>query len=357
MNIHTYAAENAAGNVYILAPEGLDLPLCKIGRTKKDPRVRCAEINNSSTGDLRWAVAHSVSVDDCSRLESLIHQELDRQRQPRRELFQLFAEEAYARLRTLLEQDAIKEIALPLDGRQEVKTIASKRSTNGVRRKGDEAYAQMFLSFASRLQLEAPRPWGQVSRPNFGLSDDAKGVQWNIGVDRESNEACLGVNLEGMAYVDWPIRAFILSELRQPTLDSLKATAARRDHVELCFARDAWQMASRPRIVERYIGGRRFKFSEIDNELWRKLLLEARDCLDESKGFRGRAKQIVTCQTKSGETTKLMEVSPHLNIRTRIDVDPESRDQDQVDFAVGEAIAELSPVHQWVSHLIKNWRG
>jgi hypothetical protein len=269
MNIHTYAAENAAGNVYILAPEGLDLPLCKIGRTKKDPRVRCAEINNSSTGDLRWAVAHSVSVEDCGRLESLIHQELDRHRQPRRELFQLFA--AYARLRTLLEQDAIKEIALPLDGREKAKITASKRSTSGVRRKGDEGYAQMFLSFASRLQLESPRPWGQVSRSTFGLSDDAKGVQWNIGVDRESNQASLGVNLEGMAYVDWPIRAFILSELRRPTLDSLKATAACPDHLELSFARDAWQMASRPRIAERYIGGRRFKLSEIDNELWTKL--------------------------------------------------------------------------------------
>jgi hypothetical protein len=52
-----------------------------------------------------------------------------------------------------------------------------------------------------------------------------------------------------------------------------------------------------------------------------------------------------------------MEVSPHLNIRTRIDVDPESRDQDKVDFAVGVAIAELSPLHQWVSQVIKNWRG
>jgi hypothetical protein len=251
-----------------------------------------------------------------------------------------------------LEQDAIKEITLPLDGRQESKRTASKKSASGVRRKGDEAYVQMFLSFASRLQLETPRPWGQVSRPTFGLSADAEGVQWNIGVDRESNEASLGVNLEGMAYIDWPIRTFILSELRRPTVDSLKATSARPEHVELSFARDAWQMASRPRIVERLIGGRRFKLSEIDNELWTKLLLEARDCLDESKGFRRRAKQIVTCQAKAGETTKLMEVSPHLNIRTRIDVD-----QDQVDFAVGEAIAKLSPGQRWVSQVIKNWRG
>jgi hypothetical protein len=44
------------GYVYILGPRGLDLPICKIGKTKNDPLTRCAQINDSSTGDILWDV-------------------------------------------------------------------------------------------------------------------------------------------------------------------------------------------------------------------------------------------------------------------------------------------------------------
>ncbi len=46
-------AENI-GYVYILEVSDIDLPVCKIGRTSKNPFARCAEINRSSTGDFLW---------------------------------------------------------------------------------------------------------------------------------------------------------------------------------------------------------------------------------------------------------------------------------------------------------------
>ena len=49
-----------------------------------------------------------------------------------------------------------------------------------------------------------------------GVSDDIKGVQWNIAIT-ENGEAKLGVNLEGMEYKNiegmkyknWPISTFL----------------------------------------------------------------------------------------------------------------------------------------------------
>jgi Meiotically Up-regulated Gene 113 (MUG113) protein len=93
-----------AGNVYILGVKDLDLPVCKIGMTKKDPMVRCAEINKSSTGDFLWSVRYVLAVDDCVRFESLIHRTLERYRQNGREFFQLTADEAYGHAKTMLAQ-------------------------------------------------------------------------------------------------------------------------------------------------------------------------------------------------------------------------------------------------------------
>jgi hypothetical protein len=193
----------AAGNVYVLEVKGFDLPVCKIGMTKKDPEIRCAEINNSSTGDFIWAVKYFVTVNDCARFESLVHRELEIHRQRRREIFELPADDAYDSIRTMLaQQSEIKEllIAFPLPA-VKVKSRRDGTSSGGhVVKKGDELYARILQSFLSRLQVKGGRPFGQWRNPRFGLSDDAAGVQWNIGIHREDKEIWLGVNLEGMAY-------------------------------------------------------------------------------------------------------------------------------------------------------------
>ena len=43
--------EKTEGYVYILEVKDIVLPVCKIGMTTRTPNKRCAEINNSSTGD------------------------------------------------------------------------------------------------------------------------------------------------------------------------------------------------------------------------------------------------------------------------------------------------------------------
>ena len=53
------------------------------------------------------------------------------------------------------------------------------------------------------------RPFGTPRGRYQGVSDNAEGVQWNAGVDREQGSSWLGVNLEGMAYDDWPIARLI----------------------------------------------------------------------------------------------------------------------------------------------------
>ena len=56
----------------------------------------------------------------------------------------------------------------------------------------------------------------------------------------------------------------------------------------------AGQGASRYDIVEHLIGGRRPLLSEIDAQLWRQMLIQAKGCLDPTRQFRARATQTVT---------------------------------------------------------------
>jgi hypothetical protein len=184
-------------------------------------------------------------------------------------------------------------------------------------------------------------------------------VQWNIDVTRENKEIRLGVNLEGSGTTGgWLIAPFILSELARPTLDLVKAKIAAPDRVRLSLAREAWQGAVRYEIVENRIGGRPFKLSEIDNELWRQLLTEAKGCLDPKKQYRGRVAQTVTLR-KTGErvlwwsdTRPQRGISPHLHIGTVVEANP-TWDEDKINAAMNRAITLLKPVHDWVSGRIR----
>ena len=371
MNTHAmdYAAVEAqngpAGNVYVLAPVNFEsAAFCKIGRAKNDPEARCAQINKSSTGDVLWGVRHVVTVDDHIRLESLVHQQLALWRNKgsggRREIFNLSADDAFARVREILaELPDIEEIPViiprPVEKARRVK--AAGGTAGHVVKEGDAAYFPMFQSFARRLEIKGGgRPFGQWKSPGFGYSDGVNSVQWNIHVDRNTGEIRLGVNLEGSAKGggNWLITSFILSELARAALPALQAKAD-AGRIQLTLARDAWQGAGRYDIVEHLIGGRRFLLSEIDADLWRRMLIEAKGCLDPSRQFRGRAAQTVTL-LDTGEK-RLLEppvsgVSPHLNVNTPVEVEP-GWDDDRLDAAMDRAIAELKPIHEWVSQAAK----
>ena len=125
--------EKIRGYVYILEVKDIVLPVCKIGMTTRSPYERCAEINNSSTGDFIWTVAHQVAVDDCKKLESLVHRKLAPLRQKRREFFNTNAEDGYKALISIVEsQTEIKrirdeEIGKILETEPKLKKLKTKR--------------------------------------------------------------------------------------------------------------------------------------------------------------------------------------------------------------------------------------
>ncbi|WP_062613000.1 hypothetical protein [Caballeronia calidae] len=165
------------------------------------------------------------------------------------------------------------------------------------------------------------RPFGQLNKPEFGVSDGQEGVQRNLKINPDDDKARIGVNLEGMAYRNWPIASLIRSELAAPTLPRLARHLNNVEDVTVRFARDAWQVTSRPYIAEQLMGGREILLSELTETTWRAILDEAIRCLDATKDYRGRARQAAT-RIKDGRpeaSMTEMDVSPHLTIWVPID--------------------------------------
>lgn len=201
-------------------------------------------------------------------------------------------------------------------------------------------------AFQSILKIEG-QCFGQLNRSFLGMSDGVDGVQWNIAISRDTNEAYVGINLEGKAYDNWPISKFILSELKEPTIEKIKSICA--GDIIIRFTRDAWQITSRPAIDEEFIGGKKHILSECDTESWKCILIEALKCLNKERNYLGRATQVVTLKRKpkNGEQIREMQVSPHLTICSALYLEGD------VTGNIQKAIEELQPVHDWVSKLVK----
>ncbi|ASJ75344.1 GIY-YIG nuclease family protein [Granulosicoccus antarcticus] len=329
-----------SGYVYILEVKDIQLPVCKIGMTTRTPSKRCSEINKSSTGDFIWAVAHSVTVDDCRKLESLIHAKLSPLRQKGREFFSLNADDAYQAMISIL--DSQSEIT-----RAELKDESIATSPNSAPspkmekasfKKIDSEYAELLQQFSSLLQVKG-RPFGQLNRPMFGMSDGNQGVQWNLAVIPETGEVKLGVNLEGSEKTGkWLISPFILSE---PDIEQVKALAEDKDSVHIRFTRDAWQGAARLDIVEEFLGGGEVRLAELDSTHWGAVLKEALTCLDEKNNFRKRkVGQTVTLKSDGRRVEK--DISPHLTIWTPVSMDGD------IEKNLKEKIRQMTPIYNWV---------
>lgn len=337
-----------SGYVYILEVRDIDLPVCKIGRTRKNPYDRCAEINRSSTGDFLWQVAYEFAVDDCKQFEKLVHRKLDPLRQKNREFFNITAEVAFNAVRSVLDsQSEINEVSPEAVGERLEETPATrkvKKSRSVQFRERDSEYAEILALFAELIDCKG-RPFGQLNKPYFGMSDGNEGVQWNIAIYRETEEIQLGVNLEGLKYANWPITTLLLNELADPRIFKARDQLTDSDQVFLRFTRDAWQVTYRPSIVEKFIGPGNISIKDIDSGLWQSILAEALDCLSEEKRYRGRTTQAVTLanQPKQGDKTRTMEVSPHLTIWTPI----EASGDIESNLMVG--IDRLTPMYNWVS--------
>lgn len=338
--------EKTRGYVYILEVKDIALPVCKIGMTTRTPYERCDEINNSSTGDFIWSVAYHIAVDNCKKLESLVHLKLAPLRQKGREFFNINADDANTALISIFDhQTEIKKV-----NTEEI--IATTQKSTSQNKKGkrkhvfkhiDSEYAELLQLFASLLNVKG-RPFGQLNKPDFGMSDGNEGVQWNLSVSTDTEIIRLGVNLEGMKYRNWPISKFILSEIDNPKIEEVTARLNNPDKIFIRFSRDAWQVTARPFIVERYLGGKEITFSESNSSQWSKTLKDALDCLNKETNYCGRAKQTVTLVNKpqNGEQVRIMEVSPHLTIWSHLSLSGNMQEN------LESKIAELQPVYDWV---------
>jgi hypothetical protein len=338
------------GFVYILEVEDIVLPVCKIGMTTRSPQERCNEINNSSTGDFIWSVAHSIYVSDCQKLESLVHSKLKPLRQKRREFFNLSAEDGNKVLTSIFEsQSKIKEIEY------NNKNVAKPKESKNRRWSSPHTkpkHAEILQSFASLLKIKV-RPFGQKNKPVFGVSD-GKIVQWNLEIRSDTGNIKLGVNLEGSQKTGkWLIAPFILSELKNPTIEKLKTDLdTNLNDIIVRFSRDAWQAGYRLNIVEECLGGKEFFLSEIDTKLWISILNEALTCLDETetRKYKGsKKKQLVTLKKGNREVEK--DISPHLTISIPINNDGNVVDNLENGFK------KLRPIYNWVNEKcgIKNF--
>lgn len=336
------------GFLYVLGVKDIDLPVSKIGKTTRDPAVRCAEINQSATGDFLWEVVHQIAISDCHRLESLVHEKLSPFRQRGREFFNISTDKAVRAIQSiLLSEPGIREIILPAI-RNEVNEVPrrTRRRTQPTYTSRDTIYVHLLDGFTNLLGVKG-RPFGQLSRPYFGISDGREGVQWNLVIYRNEGKARVGVNLEGMEYRGWPIATLISAELEVPTLLQLIPELDAPENITLQFTRDAWQVTARPHILEEFLGGREYRLSEVTAGLWRKILEEALACLDRDRDYRGRGLQAVTRVRRSVPDTEptYMKVSPHLTIWTPVGASSDSLDE------LSSAIDRLRPIHRWASEV------
>lgn len=333
--------EGAGGYVYILEVKDIHLPVCKIGMTARDPYERCDEINRSSTGDFIWAVAHYIAVDNCRKLESLVHSKLSPLRQRKREFFNINADDAATALNSIIDTQAdIRKIDTKDISTMREQSTPTKKPTKGKRtfNRVDYEYAELFQLFLSLLDVKG-RPFGQLNKPYFGISDGNKGVQWNLAVFKATGDIRLGVNLEGSEETGkWLIAPFVLS---QPNIEEIQARVIDPQSIIIRFSRDAWQGASRLSIKEKYLGGREFSLSEMDQQLWLSILTEASTCLDESRNYRGRKRRQPVTMEADGRTV-VKDISPHITIWSPLSLDGNLTEN------MTAKLAELRPVHEWI---------
>ena len=187
-----------------------------------------------------------------------------------------------------------------------------------------------------------PRKFGQKSNPISGFSDDAKGVQWNIGLVATTNNIKLGINLEGMSYSNsWPITRFIENELQ--TGELIKRFPL--EDVTVRFDRDAWQVSSRLPIEEKII--LREKINCISQSQWKESLVAGLNCLDADRKYKGRTKQNVTL-IPSGKVVE-REVSPHISFKLK--VVPEEITLDSLCEAIREGRSKLAGLYDYIKEV------
>ena len=214
--------------------------------------------------------------------------------------------------------------------------------------------SQLLVEAFSSLTRTIPADENMFGSPSLqvsGICDGTRGVQWNAWIEWQDKRqmAYAGVNLEGMVYDGWPVARLIERELAAPRLPSAVTDVADPHHVELIWYRDAWQVSARPPIVEKLIGKSPVLLHALDVEEWGRMLREAYDCLDASRGRRGRAEQRLTM---SSGKKRSYRVSPHLQLRQAFWPREPSRLAGWR-ASLDETMSNLRPLHRLVADLAK----
>ena len=241
---------------------------------------------------------------------------------------------------------AARPLQPPLTGR--------RGSTRGVVLRSESVSAQAAASWPSEIDGLASafvrlfgatcKTFGSPSLGGLGICDAALGVQWSAGIALADGSATLGVNLEGMQYDGWPVARLIESELRAPRLPDMASGLPQAGQITLHWGRDCWQAAGRLKIRERSIAPTPMTLDRLTPEAWTVALREAHECLDPSRAYRGRARQVITMAGSGVRAEK--EVSPHLSLtvalRTR-------QGGDGWREAMEAASLVLTPIYEWAS--------
>lgn len=203
-----------------------------------------------------------------------------------------------------------------------------------------EINMELLETAFNRVFDAKPRKFGQKSNKICGFSDNAKGVQWNIGLVSLTGNIKLGVNLEGMSYSNsWPISKFIQNELRN---SELIKQFGNNDDITVRFNRDVWQVSARLPVEENII--LRSNLSNITQETWKGALSEALACLNSGKQYKGRTTQKVTLLS-SGKTVA-KEVSPHICFKVK--VSPKNTTLEAVCDAIEKGRAQLLDIYKFM---------
>ena len=193
--------------------------------------------------------------------------------------------------------------------------------------------------------------FGSASLQMAGICDGTRGVQWTTWIEWSDDRqmAYAGVNLEGIAYDGWPVARLIERELEAPRLFEARDEVPDPRVVEVFWYRDAWQVQARPPIRKKLIGGSPRLLHSLTAGEWEAMLREAYDCLDTTRGHRGRAQQVL--ETPSGDEREF-SVSPHFQLRQAF---WPRQPQTTLGWraSLDEAMKNLRPLHRVVSEQAK----
>jgi hypothetical protein len=214
--------------------------------------------------------------------------------------------------------------------------------------------AQLLVDAFSTLTRTIPADeimFGSHSLQTSGICDGTQGVQWNAWIEWSDNRqmAYAGVNLEGLAYKGWPIARLIERELARPRVPDAKHNVDEPRGVDVIWYRDAWQLSARPPIREKLIANSPLPLHALSHEEWATMLAEAWDCLDPTRGHRGRAQQKLT--TTSGKK-RVYSVSPHLQLRQAF-WPREAARLAGWKASLDETMSNLRPLHKLVTELAR----